>query len=62
MAMVGKGLRNMPFCSMIILVGRCSREFEVSLGVYMIAFKYGLAKKWFGNPQLTYCKVLFGGM
>ena len=43
----------------------CYNEFdklEVSLGIYMIAFKYGLAKKWFGNPQLTYCKVLFGGM
>lgn len=37
-------------------------KLEVSLGIYMIAFKYGLAKKWFGNPQLTYCKVLFGGM
>lgn len=36
-------------------------EFEFSLGVYMIAIKYGLAKKRFGNPRLTHCKALFGG-
>jgi len=49
------------FCDIIDLL-QGERKFEVSLGIYMIAFKYGLAKKWFGNPQLTYCKVLFGGM
>lgn len=35
MAVGGKGLRNMLFCSMIILVGRCSREFEVSSDKYL---------------------------
>lgn len=33
-----------------------------SLSVYIISIKYGLAKKWFGNPRLTHCKALFGGM